>query len=332
MKIVYMGTPDFAVGALRSLIEAGHQVAAVVTQPDKPKGRGKEMQMTPVKACALQYDIPVFQPVKVRGPEAVETLRGYGADVFIVAAFGQILSEEILTMPRYGCINIHASLLPGYRGAAPIQQVILDGEKETGITIMQMDKGIDTGDILLQSVVPIAEKETGDSLHDKLADEGAKLVVEALQKLEAGELIPRKQNDEEACYVKMLDKSMGRVDWTKSAVQIERLVRGLNSWPGTYTSLHGKTLKIWESEVAGGPESVGGAPVETGGMEERGNGSCACGVALPGTITAVAKDAFFVQTGDGILKVTQVQLEGKKRMEVRAFLLGYQLKAGEQLS
>lgn len=315
MKIVYMGTPDYAVGALRAIVEAGHEVAAVVTQPDKPKGRGKEMQMTPVKACALHYDIPVFQPVKVKAAEAAETLRGYGADVFVVAAFGQILSEEILTMPRYGCINIHASLLPKYRGAAPIQRVILDGEKETGITIMQMDKGIDTGDILLQSVVPIAEKETGDSLHDKLAEEGAKLIVEALRKLEAGELVPRKQDDEASCYAKMLDKSMGKIDWQQSAVRIERLVRGLNSWPSAYTSLHGKTLKLWESEVEKEENSV--LPEE--------------GEALPGMITAVEKDAFYVRTGEGTLKVTEVQLEGKKRMAVKAFLLGCQLKPGEVL-
>lgn len=318
MKIVYMGTPDFAVGALQALIEAGHQVVAVVTQPDKPKGRGKEMQMTPVKSCALCYDIPVFQPAKVRAPEAVETLRGYEADVFVVAAFGQILSEEILAMPRYGCINIHASLLPKYRGSAPIQRVILDGEKETGVTIMQMDKGIDTGDMLMQSVVPIAEKETGDSLHDKLADEGAKLIVEALRKLEAGELVPRKQNDEESCYAKMLDKSMGKIDWQQSAVQIERLVRGLNSWPSAYTSFYGKTLKIWESDVVSDGQ-------EQKAVWQKG------GETLPGTITAVEKDAFYVQTGEGILKVTQVQLEGKKRMEVRAFLLGCQMSVGELL-
>ena len=332
MKIVYMGTPDFAVGALRALVEAGHQIAAVVTQPDKPKGRGKEMQMTPVKACALQYDIPVFQPVKVRMPEAVETLRGFGADVFVVAAFGQILSGEILSMPRYGCINIHASLLPKYRGSAPIQQVILDGEKETGITIMQIDKGIDTGDILLQSAVPIAAKETGDSLHDKLADTGAKLIVEALRMLEAGVLTPRKQNEEESCYVKMLDKSMGRIDWTRSAAQIERQVRGLNSWPGTYTSFHGKTLKIWESEVADSPERFVETQAKTEGADESGSSSKAYGSSLPGTIASVEKDAFYVWTGDGILKVTQVQLEGKKRMEVKAFLPGYQIKPGERLA
>lgn len=311
MKVVFMGTPDFSVGALEAIIEAGHQVAMVVTQPDKPKGRGKEMQMTPVKCCALRYDIPVFQPVKVKAPEAVETLRSYEADIFVVAAFGQILSEEILQMPRYGCINIHASLLPKYRGAGPIQQVILDGEKETGITIMQMDKGLDTGDMLLQSVVPIDEKETGDSLHDKLAAEGARLIVEALPKIEAGEVTPVKQDDTKSCYAGMLKKSMGEIDWKKDAAHIERMVRGLNSWPSAYTFYHGKTLKIWESNIA--KEKA----VPTDG--------------IPGTITAVEKDAFYVQTQDVPLEVTMVQLEGKKRMAVKDFLLGNQVKTGEIL-
>ena len=311
MRIVFMGTPDFAVGALEAIIEAGHQVAAVVTQPDKPKGRGKEMQMTPVKCCALKYDIPVFQPVKVKTPEAVETLRTYGADIFVVAAFGQILSEEILQMPKYGCVCIHASLLPKYRGAGPIQQAILDGEKESGITIMQMDKGIDTGDMLFQSVVPIAEKETGDSLHDKLAAEGARLIIEALPKIEAGEVTPVKQDDEKSCYAGMLQKSMGEIDWEKDAACIERMVRGLNSWPSAYTFYRGKTLKIWESDID--KEKVGLA------------------AAVPGTITAVDKDAIYVQTKDASLKVTVVQLEGKKRMAVKDFLLGNQVKTGEIL-
>ena len=311
MKIVYMGTPDYAVEALRAIIGAGHQITAVVTQPDKPKGRGKEMQMTPVKICALQHGIPVFQPVKLRTPEAVETLRGFEADVFVVAAFGQILTEEILSMPRYGCLNNHASLLPKYRGAAPIQRVILDGEKETGVTIMQMDKGVDTGDMLLRSVLPIDEKETGDSLHDKLAKEGAKLIVEALRKLEAGELVPEKQNDEESCYAKRLHKSMGKIDWRQNAAVIERMLRGLNSWPGTYTFLHGKTLKIWESEIAEEKMEAEKAPA--------------------GTVVKVEEVALYIRTGDGILKITQVQLEGKKRMEVQAFLRGYQIQAGEML-
>ncbi len=306
MKIVFMGTPDFAVGALEALIQAGHQVTAVVTQPDKPKGRGKEMQITPVKACALKYNIPVFQPVKIKTPEAVEQLRAYEADIFVVAAFGQILSEEILNMPKYGCVNIHASLLPKYRGAGPIQWVILDGEKETGVTIMQMDKGLDTGDMLLSCRVPIDEKETGDTLHDKLAQAGAELIVEALPKIEAGEMTPVKQNDAESCYAKMLQKSMGRIDWSKQSEEIERLVRGLNSWPSAYTSYHGKTLKIWASDVS--HKQADGAP---------------------GEVIAVEKDAVYVKTGNGSLKITEVQLEGKKRMPVKDFLLGYQIKTGE---
>lgn len=306
-----MGTPDFSVGALEALIKAGHQITAVVTQPDKPKGRGKELQMSPVKQCALKYDIPVFQPVKIKAQEEVSILRNFEADIFIVAAFGQILSEEILKMPRFGCINIHASLLPKYRGAGPIQRVILEGEKETGITIMQMDQGIDTGDILLQSAFPIDPKETGDSLHDKLAEEGARLIVEALEKIEAGEITPRKQKEEEASYAGMLQKSMGRIDWNKDAAQIERMVRGLNSWPSAYTTYRGKTLKIWDSDISEN---------ETASEE-----------VVPGMVTAVKKDAIYVRTGEKELRITELQLEGKKRMAVKDFLLGYQIKAGEML-
>lgn len=304
-----MGTPEFSVGALEALVEANHQVMLVVTQPDKPKGRGKEMQITPVKACAIKYNIPVFQPVKIKEKEAVETLRGYEADVFVVAAFGQILSEEILNMPKYGCVNIHASLLPKYRGAGPIQRVILDGMKETGITIMKMDKGVDTGDMLLQSVVPIDEKETGDSLHDKLAIAGAELIVEALSKIEVGNITPVKQNDADSSYAGMLNKAMGKIDWNKDAVQIERMVRGLNSWPGTYTSYNGKALKIWESEVCEKEKTLENV--------------------VPGTVIAVDKEAIYVRTGENVLKITQVQLEGKKRMSVKEFLLGCRIKAGE---
>lgn len=314
MKIVFMGTPDFAVGALQAIIEAGHQVAAVVTQPDKPKGRGKEMQMTPVKVCAVEHGIPVFQPVKIKAAESVEVLRGYGADIFVVAAFGQILSEEILNMPKYGCVNIHASLLPKYRGAAPIQRAIIDGERKTGVTIMQMDKGLDTGDMLFKTEVEIDEKETGDSLHDKLAEAGAKLIVDALPKIEAGEVTPMKQNDEESCYAKMLQKSMGRIDWQQSAVKLDCLIRGLISWPGAFTAYHGKNLKIWEEEVA----------------DEK-NACIQIVDAAPGTVVGVEKNAIYVQTGEGVLKILAVQLEGKKRMAVRDFLLGYQMKTGEQL-
>lgn len=314
MKIVFMGTPDFAVGALQAIIEAGHQVVAVVTQPDKPKGRGKEMQMTPVKACAVEHGIPVFQPVKVKTPESVEVLRGYEADIFVVAAFGQILSEEILNLPKYGCVCIHASLLPRYRGAGPIQWAIIDGEKKSGVTIMQMDKGVDTGDMLFKAEVEISADETGDSLHDKLAEAGAKLIVEALPKIETGDVTRVKQNDEESCYAKMLQKSMGRIDWQQSAKKLDCLIRGLISWPGAYTTYHGKNLKIWEEK-----------PVDPKEADIRLTDTA------PGTIVGVEKDAVYVQTGDGVLKLLSLQLEGKKRMAVRDFLLGCQMKAGEQL-
>ena len=305
MKIVFMGTPDFAVGALEALIEAGHEVVAVVTQPDKPKGRGKEMQMTPVKACAVEHNIEVFQPVKIKTPEAVEVLKGYGADLFVVAAFGQILSKEILDMPKYGCVNIHASLLPKYRGAAPIQWAILDGEKETGVTIMQMNEGLDTGDMLTKVIVPIEDTDTGESLFDKLAEAGAKLLVETIPQMEAGTLQPEAQDDAKSTYAKMIKKEMGHIDWKKEAIVLERLVRGMNSWPSAYTYLNGKTLKVWEASVE---ESASKAAV--------------------GEVVEVTKDSIKVQTGKDLLVLKQIQLEGKKRMDVAAFLLGYKVEAG----
>ena len=308
MKIVFMGTPDFAVGALEALVEAGHEVVAVVTQPDKPKGRGKEMQQTPVKACALKHNIEVFQPIKIKTPEAVEVLKGYQADLFVVAAFGQILSKEILEMPKYGCVNIHASLLPKYRGAAPIQWAILDGEKETGVTIMQMNEGLDTGDMLTKVVVPILDTDTGESLFDKLAEAGAKLMVETIPQIEAGTITPVVQDDALSTYAKMIRKEMGHIDWKKEAVVLERLVRGMNSWPSAYTYLAGKTLKVWEASVE---------ISETNGE--------------PGTIVEVTKNSIKVKTGKDLLVLKQIQLEGKKRMDVAAFLLGYKVEVGTKL-
>ncbi|MCM1127142.1 MAG: methionyl-tRNA formyltransferase [Lachnospiraceae bacterium] len=308
MKIVYMGTPDFAVAPLEALIKAGHQVTAVVTQPDKQKGRGKEIQMTPVKECALRHNIPVLQPVKIKEKEAIEKLREYPAELFVIAAFGQILSEEILTMPPFGCVNIHASLLPAYRGAAPIQWAVLNGEQKTGVTIMQMEKGLDTGDMLLERVVPIEPKETGESLHDKLMKAGAELIVEAVPLIEAGAVTPRKQDDSQSSYAPRLYKEMGRVDWQKEAAILERLVRGLNSWPSAYTSYKGKTLKIWEADV----------------IEERGG-------KLPGEIVQVGKDYLDVACGKDALRIYSVQLEGKKRMAVKDFLLGYDVEPGMTL-
>lgn len=305
MKVIYMGTPDFAVASLEAIIRAGHEVAAVVTQPDKQKGRGKEMQMTPVKECALKHGIPVLQPQRIREPEVVEELRKYSADIFVVAAFGQLLTEEILNMPPYGCVNIHASLLPAYRGAAPIQWVIINGEEKTGVTIMQMAKGLDTGDMLMKREVAIDEKETGESLHDKLMAAAAELIVEALPKIEAGELSPVKQEDALSCYAPRLNKSMGLIDFDKDAVSIERLIRGLNSWPGTYTMYRGKTLKIWEADVISSEEA-----------------------GMPGEVIARNKDSFDVVTGRGILRIKSLQPEGKKRMSAGEFLRGYEINCG----
>lgn len=307
IRIVYMGTPDFAVEPLEAIIKAGHEVAAVVTQPDKQKGRGKEVKMTPVKECALRHGIPVFQPVKIKEPEAVAELEKYQADLFVVAAFGQLLSEEILNMPEYGCINIHASLLPAYRGAAPIQWAVLNGEKESGVTIMQMDKGLDTGDMLLKRSVELSPKETGDSLHDKLMHLGAELIVEALSKLEKGELVPEKQKDELSSYAKKLTKAMGQIDWSKDAVSLERWIRGLNSWPSAYTFFGGKTLKIWEAQVT-----------EENGAQK----------AEPGQVISVSRESFTVACGQGALQILSLQLEGKKRVLTREFLLGYQVEPG----
>ncbi len=308
MKIIYMGTPDFAVAPLKAIIEAGHEVVAVVTQPDKQKGRGKEVQMTPVKECAMKYGIPVLQPVKIKEPEAVAQLRAYPADIFVVAAFGQLLTEEILTMPKFGCINIHASLLPAYRGAAPIQWAVINGEEKSGVTIMQMEKGLDTGDMLLKKEIVLDAKETGESLHDKLMEVGAELIVEALPLIEAGKITPEKQDDNLSTYAAKLTKSMGLIDFTKDAVSIERLIRGLNSWPSAYTSMQGKTLKIWEADV-----------VEADLLGE------------PGEVIATDKNSFTVATGKGALQIKTLQLEGKKKMAVKDFLLGYEIKTGMKL-
>ena len=320
MRIVFMGTPDFSVPALKALVEAGHQVIAVVTQPDKPKGRGKEVQMTPVKIQAMEYGIPVYQPAKVREASFVEVLKGLEADVYVVIAFGQILPKAVLELPKYGCINIHASLLPKYRGAAPIQWCVIDGERETGITTMMMDVGLDTGDMLEKAVIPIEEKETGGSLHDKLSMAGGDLILSTLKKLEEGTLVRTPQTDEGTCYAKMLTKSLGDIDWNQGAVSIERLIRGLNPWPSAYTMWNGKTIKIWAADVIAGREaaeflSESGVPAETG--------------TAPGTVVCADKRGLVVCTGGGLLSIRELQMEGKKRMDTPAFLRGYPIPAGD---
>lgn len=308
MRVVYMGTPDFAVNTLEAMIQAGHQVEAVVTQPDKPKGRGKVIQFTPVKEKALEYQIPVYQPVKVRDEEFIEVLEAINPDVIVVVAFGQILSERILNLPKYGCINVHASLLPKLRGSAPIQWAVINGEKESGVTTMYMDKGIDTGDMLLQTCIPLEEKETGGSLHDKLAEAGAALLVETLEKLEQGTVERIKQAEAESTYVKMLNKAMGNMDFSQSAKELDCLIRGLNPWPSAYTFLQGKSLKVYDADVV--TDTFQGEP---------------------GEVVQVDKNAFTVKCGEGALKILNVQLEGKKRMDTKSFLAGFKVTVGEKL-
>lgn len=322
MKIVFMGTPDFASGALEALIEAGHEITAVYTQPDKPKGRGKEVQMTPVKLVALEKGIPVYQPRRIKETEEVARLKEIPADIFVVAAFGQILSQEILDIPKFGCVNIHASLLPKYRGAAPIQWAVIDGEEKTGVTIMQMNAGCDTGDILYTKEYILEPKETGASLFDKLMVLGAEAIVEALPLLEAGALTPVPQNEEKATHAAKLTKQLGEMDFSKSAVVLERLIRGLNSWPSAYTTFKGKQLKIWEAEVVDLPEN---------GAVDTEPGSAGAAVRNPGTVIAVDKQSFTVVTGDGALQILELQIEGKKRMACKDFLLGYPVAVGEKL-
>lgn len=308
MKVIFMGTPDFAVGALDAIVEAGHEVALVVTQEDKPKGRGKEIQFTPVKEAAIKHGIEVYQPHRVKHEEAVAKLREYNADVFVVAAYGQILSKELLDMPKYGCVNIHASLLPKYRGAAPIQWSIIDGEKVTGVTTQMMAEGIDTGDILDVIEVEIDKEETGGSLFDKLTVAGSEVILTTLKKLEDGTVTRTPQDHSKSTYAKMLDKKLGNIDFSMSAEEIERLIRGLNPWPSAYTMYKGKTLKVWKAEV----------------IDKDYDGQL-------GQIVDKTKKAIMVKTGNGALAITELQLEGKKRMTTEAFLCGAGFELGEML-
>lgn len=308
-KVVFMGTPDFAVGTLKALIDSKYEVAAVFSQPDKPKGRGKALQMTPTKEVAVEAGIPVYQPAKIREAQWLSVLEELAPDVIVVVAFGQIIPESILKLPKYGCINVHASLLPKYRGAAPIQWAVIDGEKESGVTTMQMDAGLDTGDMLLKETVALEEKETGGSLFDKLSEVGAQLLIKTLEALENGTVTAQKQPAESPTpYAAMLTKKQGEIDWNQDAKKIECLIRGLNPWPSAYTYYRGKTLKIWDAQVE--PEDS----KEKAGF---------------GTAVKVTKNDLVIQTANGLLSLKEVQPEGKKRMEVDAFLRGYPVECGE---
>lgn len=324
MKIIFMGTPDFSVGTLEALLAAGHEVTLAVTQPDKPKGRGKAMQFSAVKEAALAHEIEVYQPKRVREEACIEYLRGYEADIIVVVAFGQILPKEILEMPRYGCVNVHASLLPKYRGAAPIQWAVINGETVTGVTTMRMDEGLDTGDMILKEEVALAPEETGGSLFERLATVGASLCVKTLEAIENKTAVYTPQDHTLATHTTIIKKQLGEIDWQKSAQEIERLTRGLNPWPSAYTYLNGKTLKIWRASVVGQEEADKERlvqPQEPGGAKQM----------EPGCIVEVTKDSIDVQTGQGRLRLLEVQLEGKKRMCADAFLRGFQIEAGCRL-
>ncbi|MDY5045005.1 methionyl-tRNA formyltransferase [Phascolarctobacterium sp.] len=310
MRIVFMGTPDFAVGSLAALAECGkYEIVGVVTQPDRPKGRGNKMLMTPVKEYAISKGYEVYQPQKVKNPEFVQILRDMQPDLIVVAAFGQFLSQEILSMPKYGCINVHASLLPKYRGAAPIQYAIIKGESESGVTIMQMDIGMDTGAMLDKVVVPIGANTTMGELHDELKVKGAELLLTVIEKIEAGTVVAEPQNNDEATYATLLDRSMERIVWTKSAQEVHNLIRGFNPAPSTFTKLpNGKSLKIWCSR-----------------MTDKNT------TAAPGTVIELSKHSFFVACGSGVLEITEVQPESKKRMPAQVFINGRGVQVGDIL-
>ena len=312
MRIIFMGTPEFAVPVLESLINSRHEVVAAVTQPDRPKGRGKNMQFSPVKECALAHNIPVMQPVNVSVPEVIDELRAYEPELIVVVAFGQFVTKKIREMPKYGCINVHASLLPKYRGAGPIQWAVINGEKESGVTTMYMCREIDKGDMLLKDTVTLDPKETGDSLHDKLSMMGGPLLLRTIDQLEDGSAVRIPQCEEESTYAPKLEKTMGNIDWTMDADRIERLVRGLNSWPGTFTKIHGKTVKIWDCDV-----------VRQETLTEN------QAAATPGTVIVSEKDQLIVKAGNGALSLRMLQPEGKKNMTVDAYLRGYPIAQGE---
>lgn len=326
-NVVFMGTPDFAVGTLQALLDApDYHVQAVFTQPDKARGRGRAVQMPPVKEAALAAGIPVFQPEKIRELQWAEVLERLKPDVIVTAAFGQLIPRRILELPPAGCINVHASLLPKYRGAAPIQWAVINGDRESGVTTMRMDAGLDTGDIIMQERVTLAPDETGGSLFDKLSAAGASLLIRTLDAVSRGEAQYVSQSQlGPASQVSMLTKKDGLIDWTKSAVQIERLIRGLNPWPSAYTGYRGRTVKLWAADAVEDPQESRGQAAcgeagEPAGPQE----------AAPGTAAEVTKSTLKIRTGSGLLSVRELQPEGKKRMPVDAFLRGYPVEPGER--
>jgi methionyl-tRNA formyltransferase len=306
LRTVFMGTPDFALQTLQGLIDAGCKMVGVYTQPDRPKGRGKHLAAPPVKELAQKNDIPVYQPLKLRQTDAVAELKALAPDLIVVVAYGQILPKSVLEIPANGCINVHASLLPKYRGAAPINKAIINGETETGITTMYMDVGLDTGDMLVKKTLSIGPEETAGELHDRLASLGRETMEETLRQLCAGTLKREVQDDEQSTYASMMKKEDGRIDWSRSAQEIHNHVRGLAPWPGAYTTINGKPLKLAETS------------------QETAEG-------LPGCVIAADKNGVCVACGSGSLRIRQLQLSGRKRLPAADFLRGCPLQVGAMM-
>lgn len=307
MKILFMGTPDFAAASLKALINADMDVAAVVSQPDKPKGRGHKLQPTDVKIAAQEANIPVYQPESLKNGELKDLLNEVQPELIVVAAYGKILPEYILNYPKYGCINVHASLLPKYRGAAPIQWAIINGDKETGVTIMQMEKGLDTGDMLMTEKTEIGEYETAGELFDRLAEIGGNLLVKAIGEIEKGNITPVPQNHSEHTYAPMISKETGRIDWSKSAAEISKLICGMNPWPSAHTLYNGEAVKIYEAVTA----------------------DCGKCFGEPGEILGAEKGkGLKVAAGDGALYIKTVQFAGSKRMNVEDYMRGHSVETG----
>ena len=302
MRVVFMGTHDFAVPSLQILLDHGYEVCAVYTQPDKPKGRGHKLQPPPVKELALQHQIPVFQPATLRKEEVQAEIRSWNPDVIVVVAYGKLLPKAVLDAPKLGCVNVHGSLLPQYRGAAPIQWTVLNGDKVAGVTTMFMAEGMDTGDMLLKAETPVGEEETSGQLFDRLKDLGADLLLETLQGLEAGTLTSVPQDEAQATRAPMLSKELSQVDWTKSAQQVHDLIRGLNPWPSAVSYLDGRKLKLHASRVREGSGEAGKAFAQDG--------------------------ALWVYCGQGALELTEIQTENGKRMDGKSYLLGHPLQEG----
>lgn len=309
MKVLFMGTPQFAVAALSELINT-HEVVGVITQPDKPKGRGKKLQPSPVKEVAVENNIPVYQPEKIKSPDFIEELRKIEADIFIVVAYGQLLSQEILDMPKFGCVNVHGSLLPKYRGAAPIQWSVINGEEKTGVTIMYMEKGLDTGDMILKEEFPISQSDTYGSVHDKMSLIGARLLIKSLEVIEKDEVSAEKQNDSISTYAPMIDKDTELIDWSKTSNEIRNLIRGLNPMPCAYSILDDVSMKIWTAEF----------------VENEYSG-------IPGEIVDIdKKKGFIVKTGDSALLISEIQAKGGKKMSAADYMRGHAVNIGEKFS